>query len=90
MTAPARGDARQSRYEWVPVVGEPDPWDNLILAVGSMRQYVCRSQWDGRAIRVCGEMVSGKHVIWWTFDEAQMRPVCELCFPQWRHEEGRR
>lgn len=60
-----------------------DRWGNEVISGDANEDgspYIIRSLWDGRLIRVCGEYRSGKHNIWWTFDEAEMRPVCSLCW----------
>lgn len=57
-----------------------DDWDNELLSGDEGGAHVIRSQWDGRVIRVCAEYRTGKHNVWWQFDEYEMRPVCSVCF----------
>lgn len=58
-----------------------DTWGNVVLAGDpDDGPYIIRSQWDGRLIPVCAEFQSGKHLVWWVFDEELMRPVCSFCF----------
>ncbi len=65
-----------------------DAFGNVIIsgdpATGA---YTMRSQWSGRLVQVCAEWRTGKHTIWWQFDEAQMRPVCQRCFG-WQGKKG--
>ncbi len=62
-------------------VGRRDAFGNVIIsgdpATGA---YTMVSRWNGRLVQVCAEWRTGKHTMWWQFDEAQMRPVCSRCF----------
>lgn len=60
-----------------------DAWGNELLSGDEDGAHVIRSQWDGRIVRVCAEYRTGKHNVWWAFDETEMRPVCSVCWPQW-------
>ncbi len=64
-----RRDASRDAFGNVIISGDP--------ATGA---YTMRSQWNGRLVQVCAEWRTGKHTIWWQFDEREMRPVCSLCF----------
>jgi hypothetical protein len=65
-----------------------DAFGNVIISGDPAKgAYTMRSQWSGRLVQVCAEWRTGKHNIWWQFDEREMRPVCSLCFG-WQGKKG--
>lgn len=66
-----------------------DVWGNAIISGDERGPHIIRSLWDGRLIRVCEEYRTGKHNVWWQFDEDEMRPVCSLCYG-WQAAKERR
>jgi len=65
-----------------------DTFGNEIVSGAEDGPHTIRSLWDGRLIRVCAEYRTGRHNSWWTFDEDEMRPVCQKCFG-WGTGKGR-
>ncbi len=60
--------------------GRRDAFGNVIISGDERGPHVIRSRWNGRLVQVCAEWRTGKHTVWWQFDEREMRPVCSLCF----------